>query len=276
MKTPLKFNFPLKCELTPTNLGLTNDIYKGSIDSDQVAVRIPKEETKMLSTFDNEKNVLPLIKDLDLDVPELYFDPDTRIRITRWISNAQEYKDCLDEDKIERVAHLLKKLHHAHLNTGVNFDCEAHFKEYQSHIRIPLYPLENYAAVLDELKKITNPKTLCHNDLVSGNLLFTDKRDYLIDYEYARDNDPLFDVMSFFTENKITEPSLRKRFYAAYFDEPCTSLQLQQLHTYECFHNLLWCAWANMMYDLLSEQVYFDIAKDKYEALLACTKSWEL
>lgn len=271
MKNKIKTKFQDNFNLEPTNLGLTNNIYKGKMGYETVAIRIPKEETKMLTTFDNEKNVYPLIKDLNLDVPEIHYEPETRIRITRWIPNALEYKDCPDENKIERVATLLKKLHVAKYISGVAFDCEALFKEYQSHIKTPLYPLDHYSTLIEDIKAINNPKILCHNDLVSGNLLFTNEKDYLIDYEYAKDNDPLFDIMSFFTENKITDPTLRQRFYETYFDEPCTSLQLQQLHTYECFHNLLWCAWANMMFDLLHEQVYLDICHDKYDALLACT-----
>lgn len=272
MNTKIKRILQHNIEFTPTNLGLTNNIYKGRIGNEIVAIRIPKEETKMLSTFDNEKNVLPLIKELELDVPELHYEPDTRVRITRWIANAKEYQECHDENKIERVAHMLKKLHQANIITGHVFDCESLFKEYQSHIKTPLYSFDDFTHILLDLKTINNPRILCHNDLVSGNLLFTTDRDYLIDYEYAKDNDPLFDIMSFFTENNITDPMLRNRFYSEYFGEPCTPIQLQQLHTYECFHNLLWCAWANMMADLLNENIYFDIARDKYNALLACTK----
>ena len=37
---------------------------------------------------------------------------------------------------------------------------------------------------------------------VDGNILFTKENVYLIDYEYAADNDPLFDVMSFLSEKQ--------------------------------------------------------------------------
>lgn len=267
MENKIKAILGNNIQFTPTNLGLTNNIYKGKIGFENVAIRIPKEETKELSAFNNEKNVLPLIKDLDLDVPEIYYDPETRVRITRWIPNAIEYKLCPDEDKIERVAKILKKFHGANLKSGVDFNCVALLNEYRSHIKDLLHPLDDYYHLISDIQQIHNEHILCHNDLVSGNLLFTKEKDYLIDYEYAKDNDPLFDIMSFFTENKITDSNLRNRFYAAYFDSPLTPIQIKQLSIYESFHNLLWCTWANMMYDLLHEEIYLEIASDKYNAL---------
>lgn len=268
MENKIKTLLGQNIDIIPTNLGLTNNIYKGLVDSKLVAIRIPKEETKQLTAFNNEKNVLPLIKNLNLDVPEIYYDPESRLRITEWVPNASEFKNCTADDKIERVANLLKTFHNANLKTGIEFDCVSLLKEYRGHVKELLHPLDEYNYLIDDVQQIQNPHILCHNDLVSGNLLFTDVKDYLIDYEYAKDNDPLFDIMSFFTENKITDENLRNRFYKVYFNEPLTPIQIKQLATYEAFHNLLWCTWANMMYDLLHEDVYLEIANDKYEALI--------
>ncbi len=261
-----------KIECTPTNLGLTNKIYKGIFDDEVVAIRIPKEETKELSTFDNEHMVLPLIKELNLDANELYYDPSTRIRITKWINNASEYKDCFDDNKIIRAAKLIRKLHDAKIITHNEFNCISLLREYQSKIQASLFPLEKYYYLIDKVKQIHNPHILCHNDLVSGNLLFTDSKDYLIDYEYAKDNDPLFDIMSFLTENNITDLNKRQLFYQTYFETTLTDKVKHELSVYESFHNLLWCTWATMMFDLLHENIYKEIATDKYNALQANEK----
>lgn len=263
-------------ECTPTNLGLTNDIYKGIYKNRIVAIRIPKHKTKDLTSFDNEHQVLPAIKSLGLDANELYYNPTTRIRITEWIDDAIEFKDFQDEDKILRSAKLIKKLHQAKLVTHNEFNGVALLEEYRSKIHNFIYPLHEYDELLTQVNAIQNPHILCHNDLVSGNLLFTKDKDYLIDYEYAKDNDPLFDIMSFFTENKITDEKSRECFYAAYFDSPPSQKTRKELSIYEAFHNLLWCTWANMMYDLLHEDIYKQIANDKYDALLTNIKAGNL
>lgn len=259
-------NEPIEC--IPTNLGLTNDIYKATFMDKPVAIRIPKEETKDLSTFDNEHYVLPLIKDLDLDAHELYYDPETRIRITQWIDNAIEFKDCVMEDKIKKSAQLIKRLHDAKIVTNNEFDCISLLYEYRNKVTHLLHPIDDYFTIANEVRNIHNPHILCHNDLVSGNLLFAEDRDYLIDYEYAKDNDPLFDIMSFITENNIVDKSQRQQFYDAYFGKEPDDQVKKELFTFEKFHNLLWCTWANMMFNLFNEEVYKDIANEKYVALL--------
>ncbi len=69
---------------------------------------------------------------------------------------------------------------------------------------------------------------------------YSQDKTYLIDYEYAANNDPLFDVMSFLSENQINDPALRERFYAVYFNEMNDTVR-KQLDIWENFQNLLWC-----------------------------------
>lgn len=122
-----------------------------------------------------------------------------------------------------------------------------------------------------EIADLNQHQVLCHNDLVSGNLLFSKERLYLIDYEYAAMNDPLFDVISFLSENQIFDKELRQRFYLAYFNTQPDGLLLNQLKEWEIFEDVLWCTWAMMMAESRHEQVYLDIAEDKYQALHALT-----
>ncbi|MFV0479453.1 MAG: phosphotransferase [Anaerorhabdus sp.] len=259
--------------LTKTNLGLTNTIYISTLHNQKVVVRVPKKELLNSIAFSNEEQALTLLRPLALDAKELFYDPSSRIRITKWIDDTCEFKDIQDkQDGVIRVARLLKTLHQANLKSGVRFDGLSLLKEYQSQILHPLYSYSEFNFILDEINHINNPVCLCHNDVVSGNILFTDKQDYLIDYEYSKDNDPLFDITSFFTENKITDPILRSHFYQEYFNHQPTSSQQHDLDCWEIFHNYLWCCWANMMYDTLHDDIYRHIAQDKYEALCASVK----
>ena len=92
------------------------------------------------------------------------------------------------------------------------------------------------------------------------------KQDYLIDYEYAGDNDPFFDVMSFVTENDLTQDEI-DRFIQAYFQRLPTEDEKKDLFNYQQFHNLLWCTWACMMFEARHDEVYLDIAKQKFKAI---------
>ena len=121
----------------------------------------------------------------------------------------------------------------------------------------------NPKADTNALKKEYKPNTLCHNDFVQGNILYSDTKDYLIDYEYAAKNDYRFDIASFFSENNIHYIDQRDQFYQAYFDGEIDPMIDVQVQAFEKMEDILWGYWANMLYEQRDEQIYFDIAKDK-------------
>ncbi|MBL6443500.1 MAG: phosphotransferase, partial [Holdemanella sp.] len=116
---------------------------------------------------------------------------------------------------------------------------------------------------LEALKKEYKPNALCHNDFVQGNILYSDTKDYLIDYEYAAKNDYRFDIASFFSENNIHYIDQRDQFYQTYFDGDIDPMIDVQVQAFERMEDILWGYWANMLYEQRGEQIYFDIAKDK-------------
>ena len=250
--------------------GLTNDIYIANYNNIKFIVRLPKDDIDNIVNVNNEKIILELIRKTNLDVKEYYYNPNNRVRITYYIDNLVEYKDFKDENKIIRVAKLLKTLHTIDVNNiNVYFNPINMYYKYQSNITNYLYNISDYIYIIDIISSFKFKECLCHNDLVSGNLLFSNTKDYLIDYEYGGINDPLFDIMSFFTENNITDTKEREKFYNEYFNYLDDDI-LYKLNCYEIFTNLLWYTWANMMYDIRGELIYKEIAYDKYNALKSC------
>ncbi|MDF9824724.1 thiamine kinase-like enzyme [Breznakia sp. PF5-3] len=243
--------------------GITNHNYLLQVNNMKYVVRIPYGD----STHDfNRQHEAIILKDVrDLDVPTIYFDTNTGIKITEYIDHLYEYAQCPYEDKIERCARLIKKLHEKPA-PPFEFNPLKTLMNYKSKVKDPLFDLAPYEYILEEVKHLKHKQVLCHNDIVSGNILFGEHRDYLIDYEYAASNDALFDVMSFISENQITDSTLRERFYQVYFDEFDDTIR-HTLSLWEAFHNILWCYWAMMLYESRKESIYKDIANDKYNAL---------
>ena len=134
---------------------------------------------------------------------------------------------------------------------------------YKSQIKECIVSFPNEENFLEALKKEYKPNTLCHNDFVQGNILYSDTKDYLIDYEYAAKNDYRFDIASFFSENNIHYIDQRDQFYQAYFDGEIDPMIDVQVQAFERMEDILWGYWANMLYEQRGEQIYFDIAKDK-------------
>lgn len=253
---------PRSCEYIPT--GLTNDNYKVVLKDKTVVLRIPREANQDLFDYALEALVLEKIKPFKLDSQLLYYNKISGVKCNEYVQNAHYFQP----QYIERAALLIRRLHDTHLVSGKKFDMREKFYQYKEKNPEPMFDTTFAHHVIDEIE-LDNIQ-LCHNDLVLGNLLFTPTRDYLIDYEYAADNDPFFDVMSFITENDIQDPTLRERFYAVYFNGPPTQIQRDRLHQFELIHHVLWCEWAMMMYHIHKEPVYKQIATLKYQRLLEC------
>lgn len=243
--------------------GVSNQNYLLIVHDSKYIVRVPYLDNNHIFNREQEAHILPLVQ--DLDVPNIYFDSTTGIKITTCIDGVYEFDICPYQDKIERAATLLKKLH-AKPCVDFSFHPIETMYTYANKIKEPLFDLSTYLKIIDTVKSLSTTQVLCHNDVVAGNLLFGEDRDYLIDYEYAATNDPLFDVMSFISENQITDPTLRQRFYNTYFDN-YNETTLYKLNVWEAFHNILWCYWAMMMFETRQESIYQKIATDKYQAL---------
>lgn len=246
------------------NLGYTNHNYILLVFNKKYVVRIPSHESSTYINRIHEKEVEELTSDLHF--PTIYFDSKTGIKISEYIENLYEYKDCPYPDKIERCARLMKKLHSLPC-VDFSFDPIENLLLYKNKVKNPIHDLSKYEKIAMEVKTFHNTPVLCHNDFVSGNIMYGKNRDYLIDYEYAGRNDPLFDVMSFLSENQIFDKELRERFYHEYFKEMNDTIY-HELHIWEVFQNVLWCYWAMMMYESRKEDIYKTISQDKYNALI--------
>lgn len=267
MKTKLNINALLTLipdKATYITTGLTNDNYIVSSEDSKYVVRIPKPHNSHLFDYHLESLIIDKIQELELDVPTLFYDKETGIKISQYIDGAAQFKI----DDYQKVPALLKKLHNANLQCGKRYDIQAEYQKYTKDIKEPLFDLEPFTHYISDTYNLSSNWRLCHNDLVPGNLLFTSKRSYLIDYEYACDNDPVFDVMSFITENNINDKSIRQDIYNLYFEKPLSKELTHKLHVFECALDTLWCAWAMRMYELESQDVFKKIAIDKYLNLL--------
>lgn len=247
-----------------SNKGLTNKNYWVKTQDAHYVLRIPPLDTHHVVHRQHEASALKWVKDLDVET--LYFDPETGIKLTRYIPNLQTFTEYTGQDRMARVATLMRHLHDKHVTLGFNFNPIARYEQYLAQVKQPLIDASVATQILQKIQAIKYTPTLCHNDWVEGNICFTENKDYLIDYEYAGDNDPFFDVMSFITENDLSEAEIQA-FMLHYFGRSWTEEEALKLNAYADFHNLLWCTWATMMYESRHEEIYLTIAKAKLKSL---------
>jgi thiamine kinase-like enzyme len=160
------------------------------------------------------------------------------VLMTDFIEGVVWSLDCLEEEaNLDSLAGALKKLHSLPL-TGRVFDTMGAAREYARTIG------ESQAERVEEcLRKIDagpRPHNLCccHNDLVVANIINTPETRFL-DWEYASDNDPFFDLATIVAHHKMTQEQ-SDYFLDAYFDGDGARWREQLARQADVYEALLW------------------------------------
>lgn len=265
---PLKELYHKDFKLLKTDLGLSNDIFFIDFnDGKRHVLRVPKDDIDVFVNRDLERQIQIALKEQNLDFNEVYYDDKDKYRITEYVPNLMTFSQYDKDDKYEKVTKMIKTFHQLNIKTDINFDIYNKYLGFKSNITKPLIDYQKFAFIFDEFSQLDEEYILSHNDLVDGNLLFSQDKSFLIDYEYAANNHPYFDLMSFISENQINDQVIRNQIYQLYFDGPIDESTLKTLSIIEASQNLLWAAWANMLYDIRNCEVYLKIFKDKLDAL---------
>ena len=158
--------------------------------------------------------------------------------LTEYAEGVVWSQGCLDDaTNIEALAIALRKLHSLPL-TGRMFDAMGAARDYARQIREP-----DAARVRDCLRKIAaaprpHNLCLCHNDLVVENIINAPTTRFL-DWEYACDNDPFFDLATVAAHHGMSTDR-RRMLLDAYFDGDGERWQAQLQRQAEVYEALLY------------------------------------
>jgi thiamine kinase-like enzyme len=83
----------------------------------------------------------------------------------------------------------------------------------------------------------------CHCDPLCENFLDTGSRMYLIDYEYAGNNDPMWDLGDLSIEGSFS-PAMDAVLLEAYFDGSVPASAAARMVVYKAMADLLWTLWG--------------------------------
>jgi len=142
-----------------------------------------------------------------------------------------------DSASLETLAVALRSLHSLPL-TGRTFDAIGAARNYARRIGGGQEP--RIRECLDKIAAGPRPHNLClcHNDLVVGNILHTPAIRFL-DWEYACDNDPFFDLATIVAHHGLDE-TRTGQLLDAYFDGDGQRWRDQLSRQAEVYDALLW------------------------------------
>lgn len=140
-----------------------------------------------------------------------------------------------------------------------------------SHISL----LPELLACADGLEQASSPIDLVfgHNDLLPANFLDDGKRLWLIDWDYAGFNSPLFDLGGLASNNQLSEAQ-ENWLLEAYFEQPVTAELLHRYSAMKCASLLRETMWS--MVSEIHSDLAFDYAAYTAENLTGFRASYEI
>ena len=178
--------------------GLTNRSYLVEKGSDSFVLRLDAAHTNVFNLDRiSEMEIVARAAAAGL-APELVFaDVDSGILLYRYIPGQVWDVAELDDDRnLEALTDLLRRVHELPVS-GIRFDPIAVADRYTRNLesRPGLHDFACRCEVIIAAVPVCAEFRCCHNDVVAANVI-ADPDLKLLDWEYACDNDPMFDLAS--------------------------------------------------------------------------------
>ena len=221
----------------PLQGGLSNRTFLVSTDSGRAVLKIDDEpRAAPLNSRQNEARIQSSAAAEGLAGAVLYFDDSCLL--TEYVEGrVWRAEDLRDEARLQQLGQRLRQLHSLPLS-GRTFDASDAARLYLRTIKSDdTEQLERCVHVIDSMPAPMN-LSLCHNDLVVGNLIEAG-RIMFIDWEYACDNDPFFDLATIAAHHDLGDAQLDV-LLRSYFDGDWQRWSSQLQRQVERYEALLW------------------------------------
>lgn len=235
--------------------GLTNRSYAVFTVSDKYVVRLPGEGTEEIINRREESISTELACRLGIDAKLYFFDAATGIKVSEYIENSRtmHQQDMQKKGNLILAAEVLKKLHNSGEDTKVPFDVIEMAEVYENYILKnggSFY--EDYAEVKELINKIRESylkriiKKPCHNDPLCENWILKKKKMYLVDWEYAGMNDPMWDLADVSIEAGLSR-EMDEVLLKAYLGKEPSRSDWKGFRASKVLIDYLWSLWGKTM-----------------------------
>ena len=235
--------------------GITNENYWIKLNGDEYVLRLNNPDAKSLGIDHlSELLILDKVSELNIAVKPFYNDAKKNIRLSHWQKGQSWKAESLEKPiQLNRLAERLKQLHKVSTQGLPVLDLIQRVDRYRSLIikrRGNLSSLEQkllqQAVQLIASMQYSMPSALCHNDLLTSNILEAESKTLsgnshliFLDWEYAAVGHPLFELAVICQGNNISQIS-KEYLLSAYVNASTSDI------FYDEFEQ--WC-W---LYDYLS------------------------
>lgn len=239
---------------------------------EQFVFRYPGNGAYNFVNYEAEYSALKEAYALGLTSETIYFDIETGIKLAKYVEGSNLVEAGVD---YELAKDYLKKFHSSnfkqlkpydHLGRLANYE-QLHSDKNENYQMLKAYFIELFNSTLSQYA--IKP---CHNDSQLANFIISeDKQIFLVDYEYAAINDPIYDIACFGNVDLSNALELLTEFDFDDREDP-----LLRLYGWRLFQCLQWYNVASYKHDIgLGEALNLDFhaISKKYLTLATTLKS---
>ena len=234
-----------------TNVNYLVEIGEGS--TDRYVVRVPGVGTSEYIDRRAESVAARSAADADVNAPVVHFDETDGLMVTRYIDGAATMSGELfrDVDAVARAGVAFRRLHTSARPFATDFVLFPMIDEYKGLLaskgaRLP-DGYDDAQRQADTARRAleSHPVALapCHCDPLCENFLDTGERMYVIDYEYAGNNDPMWDLGDLSVEGGFG-PDQDAALLRAYFGGHAPEVEVGRMVVHKAMCDLLWTLWG--------------------------------
>ena len=233
--------------------GLTNRNYKITVGPESYVLRLAGAGTSEYIDRKAEAHNAREAAAAGVGAEVLFFDVDNGTMLSRYVDDARTMSAAVFKElaRVERAARAFRRMHRHPQAFAGRFDVFAQIDEYlallrRNDARIP----DGYDALHKEadgarkaLVAAPAPLAPCHNDPLAENFIDAADRMYLVDWEYAGMNDPMWDLGDLSVEAAFG-PEQDEALLRAYFDGVPPPAQRGRMVLAKGLCDLVWTLWG--------------------------------
>lgn len=234
--------------------GMTNKNYKIEIDNEYYVLRVPGNGTEEMISRANEIKNAVYANEVGVDSELVYFNEESGIKISRFIENAETLSPeaTKKQNNMTMVCEILRKLHNYNKKMSNDFDIYGKIEQYEKLANeVNAVFFEDYYEVKNKVLYLKNimdkldvKLTPCHNDTIAENFIKSgEDKMYLIDWEYAGMNDPMWDLAAHSLENKFSEDE-EELLLNIYFNGKVEEKYKKRILINKIYQDFLWSTWT--------------------------------
>lgn len=233
--------------------GLTNVNHLVEHEGERFVLRIPGAGTGEYIDRVAEEVAARAAADAGVNAAVVVFDASDGLMVTRFVEGAV----TMDADRFDdlgavaRAGEAFRRLHTTATPFATDFRLFGMIDEYKVLLAGKGAPLpDGYDALRTRadatraaLERACRPVVPSHCDPLCENFLDTGERMYVIDYEYAGNNDPMWDLGDLSVEGGFTQAQ-DDALLGAYFGGQPPASEVGRMVAYKAMCDLLWTLWG--------------------------------